>query len=221
MRSLLTAMIAACLLAACSAPRGEGTASKSGQHDTQAETTPPSQEKPMTASPAPAGKNPVIEIETSLGTIQAELWPDKAPLTVESILKYVDSGFYDGTIFHRVMPNFMIQGGGFDAQMKQKATKAPVKNEARTDVPNERGTLAMARTNQVDSATAQFFINHAKNDFLNHKDDTPRGFGYCVFGKVTDGMDVVDKIAQVRTQTVGMNENVPVEAVKILSIKRR
>jgi len=173
----------------------------------------------MTSS-APAG-NPVVVVETSMGTFKAELFADKAPITVENFVKYVDSGFFDGLIFHRVIPDFMIQGGGFDPKMNQKETKAAIKNEARADVKNDRGTLAMARTSQVDSATAQFFVNLKDNDFLNHKDNTARGFGYCVFGKVTDGMDVVDKIAKVRTATSGMNENVPVETVKIISIKKQ
>ena len=142
---------------------------------------------------------PIVIIETSLGTIKAELFEDKAPITVANFLSYVDKGFYDGTIFHRVISGFMIQGGGFTEELRQKPTEAPIKNEARSDVPNDRGTLAMARTDVVDSATAQFFINHKDNDFLTHKDTTPRGYGYAVFGKVVEGMEVVDKIARVET----------------------
>jgi peptidyl-prolyl cis-trans isomerase B (cyclophilin B) len=164
--------------------------------------------------------NPVVVIETSMGTIKAELWPDKAKETVANFLKYADGKFYDGLIFHRVIPGFMIQGGGFSSQMQEKATRGPVRNEARADTPNARGTLAMARTMNVDSATSQFFINLVDNGFLNHRDETPAGFGYCVFGKVTDGMDVVDKIAKVATGNVGPFENVPVEAVRINSIRR-
>ncbi|MCE9615193.1 MAG: peptidylprolyl isomerase [Lentisphaerae bacterium] len=170
------------------------------------------------ATPPPAAK-PVVVIETSQGTIKAELWPDKAPATVASFLGYAGDHFYDGTIFHRVINNFMIQGGGFTASMNQKPTKAPVRNEARTDTPNARGTLAMARTAVVDSATSQFFINLVDNGFLNHQSESPQGFGYCVFGKVTDGMDVVDKIAKVQTGTVSGFQDVPREAVVIKSIR--
>ena len=144
--------------------------------------------------PMPTEKaNPIVIIETSEGTIKAELWPDKAPLTVKNFLKYSEKNYYDGTIFHRVIKNFMIQGGGFVAPMTQKKTDAPIKNEAKSDVGNARGTLAMARTGVVDSATSQFFINLVDNTFLNHKNETTQGFGYCVFGKVTEGMDIVDK----------------------------
>ncbi len=163
--------------------------------------------------------NPMIAIETSMGTIKAELWPDKAPETVANFLRYAESGFFDATIFHRVIPNFMIQGGGFTANMQQKPTEAPVVNEARSDVPNARGTLAMARTAVVDSATSQFFINLTDNGFLNHRDRSPQGFGYCVFGEVVEGMDVVDAIAAVQTRTQGMHQNVPSEAVVIKSLR--
>jgi cyclophilin family peptidyl-prolyl cis-trans isomerase len=164
--------------------------------------------------------NPVVIMETSEGTIKIELWPDKAPKTVENFLAYVDDKFYDGTIFHRVIDRFMIQGGGFTSDMKQKPTKAPVVNEARADVRNDRYTLAMARTNVVDSATAQFFINVVDNGFLNHKSKAPQDFGYCVFGKVVEGMDVVDKIKAVATQNSGPFQNVPVKAVVIKSVRR-
>lgn len=163
--------------------------------------------------------NPVVVMETSEGTIKAELFADKAPETVKNFLAYVDDGFFAGTIFHRVIPDFMIQGGGFTAEMQQKATKAPVKNEARADVKNARGTLAMARTSDPNSATAQFFINLKANGFLD-RDQARDGYGYAVFGKVTDGMDVVDKIAQVKTRNAGMHQNVPVTPVVIKSIKR-
>ena len=165
--------------------------------------------------------NPVVEIQTSKGVITAELWPDKAPKTVENFLAYVDDGYFDGLVFHRVIEGFMIQGGGMTADMKQKATKPPVRNEARSDTPNERGTLAMARTSEVHSATGQFFINHADNDFLNHRDNSPSGFGYCVFGKVTDGMDVVDAIANVETTRKGPYDDVPAQPVTIESITRK
>ena len=163
---------------------------------------------------------PVVVIETSLGTIKAELWPDKAPKTVENFLKYTDDKYYDGLIFHRVISGFMIQGGGFTPDMKQKATRAAVKNEARSDTPNLAGTLAMARTMVVDSATSQFFVNLIDNGFLDHKDDTPRGFGYCAFGKVVDGMPVVKKIGSVATGRHGAFGDVPKEPVMIKSIRR-
>jgi peptidyl-prolyl cis-trans isomerase B (cyclophilin B) len=163
----------------------------------------------------------IIIIDTSLGTIAAELWQDKSPKTVENFLSYIDDGFFDGLIFHRVISGFMIQGGGFTPDMQQKATKAPVENEASADVGNDRGTLAMARTNDPNSATAQFFINHKDNDFLNHSAPTVQGYGYCVFGKVTDGMDVVDAIAAVKTTNVGGMGDVPAQPVVIHSIKRQ
>ncbi len=166
--------------------------------------------------PMPTEKaNPIIIIETSEGTIKAELWPDKAPLTVKSFLKYTEEDYYAGTIFHRVIKNFMIQGGGFTEAMKQKKTQAPIKNEAKSDVGNDRGTLAMARTSVVDSATSQFFINLVDNKFLDHKNETAQGYGYCVFGKVTEGMDIVDKIGQTKTKP----GDVPVETIVIKSIK--
>ena len=173
-----------------------------------------SQEKSMTQP----SQKPVVVIETSMGTIKAELWPDKAPETVKNFLAYAGEKHYDGTIFHRVMDGFMIQGGGFTADMRQKSTKSPIKNEARADTPNARGTLAMARTNVIDSATSQFFINLVDNQFLNHRDNSQQGFGYCVFGKVIEGMNVVDKIAKVKTGNSGPHQNVPVQPVEIKSI---
>ncbi len=164
--------------------------------------------------------NPVVVIQTSEGTIKVELWEDRAPLTVKNFLRYTDEGFYDGTIFHRVINGFMIQGGGFTADMKQKEAREPIKNEAAAGLKNERGTIAMARTSVVDSATAQFFINVNDNDNLNHKDETQRGFGYAVFGKVIDGMDVVDRIKAVPTSTVGSFQNVPTKPVLIQKVLR-
>jgi cyclophilin family peptidyl-prolyl cis-trans isomerase len=160
-----------------------------------------------------------VEINTSLGSFTAELWPDKAPKTVENFLAYARKGHYDGTIFHRVIDGFMVQGGGMTPDMRQKATQEPVKNEASSEVPNDRGTLAMARTSQIHSATSQFFVNLVDNGFLNHRDQSPQGFGYCVFGKVTDGMDVVDKIAKVQTTSHGPYEDVPAEPVLIESVQ--
>ena len=164
------------------------------------------------------GKNPMVLIATSMGDIKVELDEQKAPVTVKNFLAYVNDKFYDGTIFHRVIPNFMIQGGGMDKDMKEKATKAPIKNEAGNGLKNSAGTLAMARTNVVDSATGQFFINVKDNTFLDHRDDTQAGFGYAVFGKVVDGMDVVHKIENVTTANKGMHQNVPAEPVIIKSI---
>ena len=161
-----------------------------------------------------------ITIETSLGTMKADLDEAKAPLTVANFLRYVDAGFYDGTIFHRVIPDFMIQGGGFTPDMRQKATQAPVKNEAANGLRNERGTLAMARTMVVDSATSQFFINHRDNAFLDFRSSTPQGFGYAVFGKLAEGLDVLDRIAAVPTGNAGPHQNVPREPVVIVSIRR-
>jgi len=161
----------------------------------------------------------VVEMKTSEGKVRIELWADKAPLTVKNFLRYVEEGLYDGTIFHRVIDNFMIQGGGFTADLGQKKSHEPIKNEAAGELKNDRGTIAMARTNVVDSATSQFFINLKDNDFLNHRDTSPTGFGYAVFGKVVEGMDVVDKIAKVPTTNVGPHQNVPVKSVVIESAK--
>ena len=152
---------------------------------------------------------------TNYGNIEIELYPNEAPATVANFLGYVNEGFYDGLIFHRVIDGFMIQGGGFDADMNQKQTKEPIKNEAGNGLKNEKYTVAMARTNVVDSATSQFFINVADNAFLDHKDNSASGYGYAVFGKVVSGMDVVDKIKGVETTTAGFYENVPKEAVII------
>jgi cyclophilin family peptidyl-prolyl cis-trans isomerase len=167
-----------------------------------------------------AAENPKVLLDTSKGEIVLELYPDKAPDTVKNFLDYVDAKFFDGTIFHRVIPNFMIQGGGFTDDMKQKSTQPPIKNEADTGVKNDRGTIAMARTSDPHSATGQFFINTVDNDFLNHKNKTPQGWGYAAFGKVIKGMETVDAISAVKTATRGMNGDVPVEPVVIISARR-
>jgi len=167
---------------------------------------------------AAAQENPVVIIETSLGTITAELDRAKAPLSVENFLQYAADGHYNGTIFHRVIKGFMIQGGGFTADMQQKSVRDPIKNEATNGLRNAPGTLAMARTNIVDSATSQFFINTGNNSSLNNRNTTQDGYGYAVFGKVTDGMDVVDKIEGVATGTRGPFRDVPDTPVEILSI---
>ena len=157
-------------------------------------------------------------IETSMGSITVELDDAKAPITVKNFLDYAASGHYDGTIFHRVIDGFMIQGGGFTKAMDQKPTKAPIKNEAANGLTNKRGTIAMARTMVVDSATSQFFINLVDNDFLNFRAPTPQYYGYAVFGKETDGMDVVDKIAKVKTGFAGPHQNVPEEPIVIKKV---
>jgi len=164
--------------------------------------------------------NPIVVMETSEGTVKIELWADRAPGTVANFLRYVDEGFYNGTIFHRVIADFMIQGGGFTPDMKQKKPRDSIKNEAAPELKNERGTLAMARTNLVHSATSQFFINVVDNAFLNQKNKTPTGFGYAVFGKVVEGMDVVDRIREVKTISYGQHENVPASPVLITGIQR-
>src|SRR4030066_1830115 len=165
-------------------------------------------------------KNPVVLMETSSGNIKKEVDRKNAPISAKNFLSYVDDKFYDGTIFHRVIDNFMIQGGGFTSDMQQKQTKAQIKNEASNGLKNKRGTLAMARTMVVDSATAQFFINVVDNDSLDHRDTSPQGYGYAVFGKVVEGMDVVDKIKGVKTGTKMGHGDVPMEAVVIKSVRR-
>jgi len=177
----------------------------------------------MVVSPSESGageENPTVLMETSLGSITIELDQAKAPITVKNFLSYVDEKFYDGTIFHRVIGNFMIQGGGFTADMQQKRVKAPIKNEAGNGLKNMTGTLAMARTNVVDSATAQFFINVVDNDFLDHQNTTSQGFGYAVFGKVIQGMDVVEKIKAVKTGSKMGFSDVPAETVVIKSVRK-
>jgi peptidyl-prolyl cis-trans isomerase B (cyclophilin B) len=182
------------------------------------------------AEPAPAGaapaakegakmeKNPIVVISTSMGDIEAELYADKAPESVKNFLAYAESGHYNDTVFHRVIKGFMIQGGGMTADMNQKPTKPPIKNEADNGLKNVNGTLAMARTSVVDSATSQFFINVKDNAFLDHKGKNPQGYGYAVFGKVIGGMDVVQKIENVSTGSKGMHQDVPTEPVLIKSI---
>ena len=164
--------------------------------------------------------DPVVVIKTSLGSITVQLDPEHAPKTVANFLSYVDKKAYDGTIFHRVIPGFMIQGGGFKPDMSEISYDAPVVNEAAASgLKNLRGTISMARTNDPDSATAQFFLNLVDNAMLDPNDQNPAG--YAVFGKITDGLDVMDKIAMVQTTTVGMYENVPVDKVMILSVRRK
>ena len=157
----------------------------------------------------------MIRLQTNYGVIEIELETEKAPETTANFLQYVKEGFYDGTIFHRVIDGFMIQGGGLEPGMKEKQTRAPVNNEANNGLKNDRGTLAMARTQDPHSATAQFFINVSDNNFLNHSSQSIDGWGYCVFGRVTKGMDVVDAIKSVATTTKGYHQDVPAEDVVI------
>ncbi len=161
--------------------------------------------------------NPKVRLQTSKGDIVIELYPAKAPVTVANFLRYVKEGHYDGTIFHRVIPGFMIQGGGMTADFKSVDGHDPISNEAGNGLGNSRGTVAMARTSEVNSATDQFFINLVDNTFLDHRDETPRGFGYAVFGRVVEGMDVVDAIASMPTGPAGpFRSDVPTETVKIV-----
>ena len=163
--------------------------------------------------------NPHVVLDTSEGKITVELLNKEAPLSVANFIEYAKSGFYDGTVFHRVIPNFMIQGGGFSADMTQKETRGMLKNEANNGLRNLRGTLAMARRGEPDSATAQFFINLTENNFLDHQNETNAGWGYAVFGRVTAGIEVVDKIAATATTTVGPLSDVPVQAIVIKNVK--
>ena len=164
-------------------------------------------------------QNPQVLLETSMGNITIELFKEKAPITVRNFLGYVKEGFYDGLIFRRVIKDFMVQGGGMSESLEQKKPKFAIKNEATNGLSNTRGTLAMARTSVVDSATSQFFINTVDNLFLNHKGKQPDSFGYCVFGQVVQGMDVVDKIREVKTGNKNGHSDVPVEPVFIVSAK--
>lgn len=169
-------------------------------------------------NPPSSPSNPLVVLETSMGNITVELYKDRAPISVENFLQYANEGFYDGTIFHRVIRGFMVQAGGFTADMSQKKTREPIRNEATNRLRNLRGTLAMARTNQVRSATAQFFINTADNAALDHKGMTPDEFGYAVFGKVIGGMEVVDRIEKAKTSQSGPMTDVPVEPVIIKKV---
>ncbi len=172
----------------------------------------------MVTANAAGAANPVVIMDTSMGPIKIELYEDKAPITVKNFLSYVDKQHYDGKIFHRVIEDFMIQGGGYDKDQKESKTDPAIKNESTNGLKNERGTIAMARTNNPNSATAQFFINVKNNDSLNNSANNP---GYCVFGRVIDGMDVVDKIRNVKTAAKGMfDKDVPVDDVVIKSVKR-
>jgi len=173
----------------------------------------------LTLAPAALAANPKVEIKTSLGTVVIDLYPENAPQTVENFLQYVKDGFYDGTVFHRVIPGFMVQGGGFTRNLQQKPTRPAIRNEAGNGLRNAVGTVAMARTKDPHSATAQFFVNVADNDFLDFKSPDENGYGYTVFGRVSAGMDVVQKMLQVPTATVGPHQNVPRTPIVIESTR--
>jgi cyclophilin family peptidyl-prolyl cis-trans isomerase len=173
----------------------------------------------LTTAAEAAASNPRARLKTTLGEIVLELYADKAPVSVENFLAYAREGFFQGTVFHRVIPGFMIQGGGLTADLAQKTTRPPIKNEAANGLRNERGSVAMARTMAPDSATAQFFINVADNTFLNHRDTSPQGYGYAVFGRVVQGMEVVDKIVALPRTNVGSYQDVPVKPVVIEAVE--
>ncbi len=184
------------------------------------QTTPsPAPTGALSPTPTPLPKTLRATLKTSLGDIELELNAEKAPVTVQNFLQYIESGFYKDTLFHRVIPKFMIQGGGFTKGMVQKKGQPPIINEAANGLLNKRGTIAMARTQNINSATSQFYINLVDNPYLDHKDNIARNYGYCVFGKVTKGMDVVDKIAAVATTAVGQSQDVPKEDILILDVK--
>ncbi len=164
--------------------------------------------------------NPKVEMETNFGKIQIELFEKEAPVTVKNFLKYVDKGHYNGTIFHRVIDSFMIQGGGFNKDMQPKSSLAPIKNEADNGLRNNTGTIAMARTQVIDSATSQFFINVNDNDFLNHRNKSTSGYGYAVFGKIVKGMPVVNRIKRAKTKNLGMHANVPETPIIIKNVRK-
>jgi len=215
-RIVSASLIAALALAGC--PKSNPPANPEEKKAEPAKTEPARTEPAKTEVPA-APEKAVVELSTSMGKIKLELDGKKAPLTVANFLQYVRSGHYSGTIFHRVISTFMIQGGGFDANMNEKPTRAPIQNEAQNGLSNDRGTVAMARTPNPHSAGAQFFINVVSNPNLNHRDTSLQGWGYCVFGKVIDGMDVVDKIKGVEVGMQGGHENVPKTPVLINEAK--
>ncbi len=184
------------------------------------QTTPsPAPSGTLSPTPTPLPKTLRATLKTSLGDIELELNAEKAPVTVQNFLQYIESGFYKDTLFHRVIPKFMIQGGGFTKGMAQKKGQPPIINEAGNGLSNKRGTIAMARTQNINSATSQFYINLVDNPYLDHKDNIAKNYGYCVFGKVTKGMDVVDKIAAVPTVAAGPYQDVPKEDILILDVK--
>ena len=217
--TLLLSVLVLPISASADAPSEPAKSATKAATKAVAKTSPEKKEE----KPKASGDKKVttVIIETSLGNIEAELNAEKAPISVANFLKYVDKKHYDGLIFHRVISGFMIQGGGMDEKMHEKKNDEPIKNEATNGLKNDRGTLAMARTSVVDSATSQFFINTVDNGFLNHSSPDPRGYGYAVFGKVTSGMDVVDKIRAVPTGTSMGMADVPKTPVVIKTIKRK
>jgi len=185
-----------------------------------AEEPAPAEEKPAAeTAPAPTGTNPMVEMRTSLGTMKIELYPEKAPKTAENFLRYAREGFYDGTIFHRVISGFMIQGGGFTPDMLEKETRAPIANEASNGLKNVRGSLAMARTGDPHSASSQFFINTVDNPFLDFTAETVQGYGYAVFGEVVEGLETLDAIKKVSTGSRDGYDDVPMDPVVIESVR--
>jgi len=180
---------------------------------------PPREEPSASAAPAPTGTNPMVEMRTSLGTMKIELYPDKAPKTAENFLQYAREGFYDGTVFHRVISGFMIQGGGFTPNMSEKETRAPIENEASNGLKNVHGSLAMARTGDPHSASSQFFINTVDNPFLDFTGETVQGFGYAVFGQVVEGLETLDAIKKVSTGSRDGQNDVPMNPVVIESVR--
>lgn len=214
-KSLALILITLALVAGCNQQTESTTPSTTDNKTPAAPTAQPPQEKPMAQDAQPAPTAPRVKLTTSKGEIIIELNPTQAPISTENFLSYVKDGFYDGTIFHRIIPGFMVQGGGFTPDMNQKKTKAAIKNEAQNGLKNERGTLAMARTSDPHSATCQFFINVKDNAFLNY----PTNGGYAVFAKVVEGMDVVDAIVAAPRHSVGHYDDVPKEAIIIQSAK--
>ena len=179
----------------------------------------PPTEEPASIDPAPSGTNPMLEMRTSMGTMKFELYPDKAPRTAENFLQYARDGFYDGTVFHRVISGFMIQGGGFTPDMSEKETRPPIENEASNGLKNVRGSIAMARTGDPHSASSQFFINTVDNPGLDFTAETVQGFGYAVFGQVVEGLETLDAIRKVSTGSRGGHDDVPMDPVVIESVR--
>jgi cyclophilin family peptidyl-prolyl cis-trans isomerase len=212
---LLGSMLA---LGACS---GEDSTPETQLTDTASEAPAEMRGTADDAATNAGSGNPVVVMETSMGTIEIELWPEEAPISVENFLRYVDNSLYDNLAFHRVIPGFMIQGGGYDSDFVELSGYPAIKNEARPALRNDRGTIAMARTQVVDSATSQFFINLVDNEFLNQRGTSPQEFGYAVFGEVISGMEVVDQIAGVQTTSRRGHQDVPVEPVTIVSATRQ
>jgi cyclophilin family peptidyl-prolyl cis-trans isomerase len=199
---------------------GGGAPPPPAEEPAPSEPAAPAAEAPTPeAAPAPTGSNPMVEMRTSLGTMKIELYPDKAPKTVENFLGYAREGFYDGTVFHRVIEGFMIQGGGFTPDMTEKETRAPIENEAANGLKNVRGSIAMARTGDPHSASSQFFINTVDNPFLDFTAESVQGYGYAVFGQVVEGLETLDAIRKVATGSRDGHDDVPSSPVVIESVR--